>query len=587
MISGGSEHTLANWQMDTSKMTFLPHLPGVVTNIVVSDSGASYVVHLDDNSVMVLSTAEMTPTAYVSGIQSATRNPQLLKDQWVERVWKPSEAPSSVPAALRPDAPGKLYLCVGNGDQATTSSGTPSAPFLQSVDLESFRSISKQAIARTHPSDAIITSQGQPITDPLVSHLAFSHDGQWLATVDEWTPEKDESLGLGEDQESVLTRERREIHLKFWEVGADETDTDIFSLVSRINSPHVTNTPEAVFGLASDPTSARFATIGNDGVVRIWRPQVRKQDGVPVTADNGKVLQSWSCAQMVALSDQLSVESINGPKGAKNQGRIAFSEDGSTLFVAFGAADDGRVYVIDARSGDVTNVLDGLWTGTLRGLQVLSPYLIILSDTLKVHDVVTDELSYGMVLNLPGKRTAVDSVHFAVDQVTRHFAVAMPLASGTEVAVFSPESATPVLLKRVPVRVLSLVSSTSSSGFLILDDEAQLRTVAEGTDTEAVALAQPLEDMRLEGVEVGKAEVPAILELDDVSDEEGEEGADADDGDAMDVDEDDEAAHPAVVNQPRLAAIFDAAPAFAMPAIEDVFYKVAGLLATKKVPAPA
>src|SRR5690606_11476098 len=120
------------------KMTFLPHLPGVVTNIVVSDSGASYVVHLDDNSVMVLSTAEMTPTAYVSGIQSATRNPQLLKDQWVERVWKPSEAPSSVPAALRPDAPGKLYLCVGNGDQATTSSGTPSAPFLQSVDLESF-----------------------------------------------------------------------------------------------------------------------------------------------------------------------------------------------------------------------------------------------------------------------------------------------------------------------------------------------------------------------------------------------------------------------------------------------------------------
>lgn len=581
MISGGSEYTLTLWQMDTSKMTFLPHLPGVIANVVISESGASYVVHLDDNSVMVLSTAEMEPTAYVSGIQSATRNPQLPKDQWVERVWKPSEPPASIPAALRPGAAGRLYLCVGSGDQSTTSSGSPSAPFLQSVDLESFRGVSKQAIARTHPSDAILTSQGQPITDPLVSHLAFSHDGEWLATVDEWTPGKDDALGLGEDQESVLARERREIHLKFWEVGADENDADVFSLVSRINAPHVTAIPEAVFGLASDPTSARFATVGNDGVVRIWRPQVRKQDGVPVTTDSGKVLQTWTSAQMVALSDQLSVESVNGPKRARNQGRIAFSEDGSTLLVAFGTADDGRVYVIDARSGEVTNVLDGLWTGTLRGLHVLSPHVIILSDTLKVHDIVTDELRYGMALSVSGNG---HGVHFGVDYVTGHFAISIPVPSGTELAIFSPESSEPTLLKKIPGRVLSLVTSPSSSGFLVLDDEAQLRTVAEGTNTEAVALAQPLEDMRLEGVEVnGKQEGLALLEMDEASDDEGEDGGE----DAMDVDSEDEAAHPAVVNQPRLAAIFDAAPAFAMPAIEDVFYKVAGLLATKKVPAPA
>ncbi|SPO02340.1 related to small nucleolar ribonucleoprotein [Cephalotrichum gorgonifer] len=581
MISGGSEHTLVIRQMDTSKLSFLPHLPGVISNIVVSPSGSSYAVHLDDNSVMVLSTAELEPTVYVSGVQSVTRNPQPPKDQWVKRVWKPSDPPTAVPAVLRPDMPGRLYLCVGSGDQATTSSGTPSAPYLQSVDLESFRSITKQAIARTHPSDAIITSQGQPITDPRVSHLAFSHDGQWLATVDEWTPPKDDTLGLGEDQESVLTRERREIHLKFWEVGTDENNTDVFSLVSRINAPHVTSIPETVFGLASDPASPRFATIGNDGVVRIWRPKGRQQDGVPATDANGKVLQTWTCSQMIALNDQLSIESINGPNAVKNQASLAFSEDGSALLVAFGTADEGRVYVIDTRSGDVKNVLDGLWTGTLRGIHVLSPYIIILSDVLKVHDVVTDELCYGMALSFGKHNPADDAVHFGVDSMTRHFAVAIPVPLGTELAVFSPETPSPVLLKRIPGRVLSLATSPSSSGFLILDDSAQLRTIAEGTDTDAVAIAQPLEDLRLEGVEAeGHEDGKDLMEMDDASDDEEDEEESDEDG--MDVDSEDEEAYPAVVNQQRLAAIFDAAPAFAMPAIEDVFYKVAGLLATKK-----
>src|SRR5690554_5955204 len=115
MISGGSEHTLAIWQMDTSKMNFLPHLPGVIENVVLSDSGSAYILHLDDNSVMILSTAELEPTTYVSGIQSATRQLQRLKDQWVTRVWTAHDTPMAVPAALHPEIPGRLYLTVGSG----------------------------------------------------------------------------------------------------------------------------------------------------------------------------------------------------------------------------------------------------------------------------------------------------------------------------------------------------------------------------------------------------------------------------------------------------------------------------------------
>lgn len=586
MISGGSEQTLVMWQIDTGKMNFLPHLAGVVENLAISETGASYLVHLDDNSVMVLSTAELEPTAYVSGIQSATRSSRIPKDQWVSRVSAPRHVPTLIPAALHPEIPDRLYLCVGGGNQATLTADALSAPFLQTVDLESFRSISKQAIARTHPSDANFTAQGEAVTDPQVTHLAFSHDGKWLVTVDEWSPLQKDELNLGEDQARTLARDKREIHLKFWEAGSDADGADLFGLVSRINSPHVTSTPEAIFGLAADPSSTRFATVGNDGLARIWRPKVRQQDGLTATSENGRVLHTWSCTQIIPLGNQLSVESVGAMPAAKNQGRIQFSEDGSTLFVAYGTMEDGNVYIIDARSGEVKAVLDGLWHGTLRGLCVLSPYIIILSDTLQVYDVVADDLCYGMPLSITTTDTGGEAaIHLGVDLRTRHFALTLPTTTGTEICVFRPDTLTPVLLNKIPGRVINLVTSPHSSGFIVLDDQAQLRTIAEGTDADALAIAKPLEEMRLDTVEAeinGEAHAAPLSEFfseafsdDEGDDEDGKEGG-------MDVDSDDEAAHPAVVNQPQLAAIFDAAPAFAMPAIEDVFYKVAGLLATKK-----
>ncbi|CAI4218575.1 unnamed protein product [Parascedosporium putredinis] len=552
MISGGSEQTLVMWQIDTGKMNFLPHLAGVVENLAVSETGASYLVHLDDNSVMVLSTAELEPTVYVSGIQSATRSSRIPKDQWVSRVSAPRHVPTLIPAALHPEIPDRLYLCVGGGNQATLTADALSAPFLQTVDLESFRSISKQAIARTHPSDANFTAQGEAVTDPQVTHLAFSHDGKWLVTVDEWSPLQKDELNLGEDQERTLTRDKREIHLKFWEAGSDADGADLFGLVSRINSPHVTSTPEAIFGLAADPSSTKFATVGNDGLARIWRPKVRQQDGLTATRENGRVLHTWSCTQIIPLGNQLSVESVGAMPAAKNQGRIQFSEDGSTLFVAYGTMEDGNIYIIDARSGRSRQY----WTG------------------------------YGMApcYHYDGYRGEA-AIHLGVDLRTQHFALTLPTTTGTEICVFRPDTLTPVLLNKIPGRVINLVTSPHSSGFIVLDDQAQLRTIAEGTDADALAIAKPLEEMRLDTVEAeinGEVHAAPLSEFfseafsdDEGDDEDGKEGG-------MDVDSDDEAAHPAVVNQPQLAAIFDTAPAFAMPAIEDVFYKVAGLLATKR-----
>ncbi|KAF5629216.1 small nucleolar ribonucleoprotein [Fusarium sp. NRRL 52700] len=582
IISGGSENSLVLWQMDTGKKDFLPHLSGSVENITVSANGSSYVVHLDDNSVMVISTAEMKPTAYIAGIQSATINVTTPKDLLVQRTWTtPASVQRPIPAAISPTDQSRLHVCVGNGRQATMSGGF-SAPLLQTFDLETFRSVSKQALARTQPTDVNITNKGHPIEEPLITHLAFSADGAWLASVDTWEPSQRDVDSVISDAKDQFIQERREVYLKFWE--AQEGEEQI-ALVSRINAPHATNRNEAVLDLASNPVSTCFATIGTDGNVRLWRPKTRSQNGVVVKGPNGREVFTWSCSQIIAVGDGISQDGlIDLPESGvaqEPQGSIAFSEDGSTLYVAFGTAGSGVIYLIDAASGDVVKTLEGQWKGQLRSIRALSPFVIILSDELRVYDVVSDELRYGVVI--PQSKTNA-LLQLAVDHTSGHFALALPANKGSLIAVFQPEDIEPLLVRSTPQRIVSLVSAPETSGFIALDDAAQVWVVAEGSDPSSLATVQPLEDLRLESIDVNGNEAGLLDEDEDMA---------SDDDDAEvepttepeDVEMEDDESHPSVIQQQHLADIFDAAPAFAAPPIEDLFYKVTGLLATKPLSA--
>ncbi|KPM37373.1 hypothetical protein AK830_g9212 [Neonectria ditissima] len=580
MISGGSENSLVLWQMDTSRKDFLPHLSGSVENIVVSADGSSYVIHLDDNSTMILSTAEMKPTAYIAGIQSAAVNVSTPKDLLVQRTWTaPESVRRPVPAAIRPTDHSRLHVCVGNGSQAS-SSGDFSAPLLQTFDLETFRSVSRQALARTQPTDVNITNKGNPIDEPLITHMAFSADGEWLASVDTWEPSPRDVDNVLNDLKTQFIQERREVYLKFWD--ARQSDDQI-ALVSRINAPHATTRNEAVLDLASNPVSICFATIGSDGLVRLWRPKTRSQNGVAVKGTNGREVFSWSCSQVIAVGDGLSQEgTMDLPEPTdKNepQGSVAFSEDGSTIFVAFGTVGVGAVYVIDAASGEIVKTLEGQWKGKLRSIRALSPFIIVLSDELRVYDVVSDELRYGVVI--PQAAGANNLLQLAVDHTSGHFAVALPSSEGTTLGVFEPEESEPLLVRNTPQKIISLVSAPDTSGFIALDDAAQIWVVAEGSDASSLATVQPLEDLRLEGAD-GNEEDEKVALIDEAEDDDEDMASDVEDEtDAEDVEMEDDDVHPSVVHQQQLADIFDAAPAFAAPPIEDMFYKVTGLLATK------
>ncbi|KAI0976671.1 WD40-repeat-containing domain protein [Xylaria arbuscula] len=601
ILSGGSESTLVLWQLDTLKKDFLPHLSATVENIVVSKRGSAYVLHLDDNSAMILSTAEMKPITYISGIQAMLTPQPISKDSKVKRVgqYTPDRL-TSIPAAMSPSNPSQMLLCVGNGQQISYSGSGPSMPLIQSLDLTTMQSMSRQAITRTNPTDVNITSSGYPITEPRVTRMRYSHDGRWLVTTDEWQPPSRDVNSL-----DGFSSDRREAYLKFWSVSAEnETGEngeksekgENLELMTRIDAPHHSNQVESVFDLAADPKSDRFATVGGDGIARLWQPTIRQRDGLVIKGKKGRQLYSWNCSQAVPLYGNETTGELDIPNEYfQSSGAVAFSEDGSVLVCAVVHEHGSIVQIIDTESGRIRNSLNGLIKGNVQGISILSTNLVVLSDALMVYDLVLDELRYGVQLR-KAKGSEIDDAHgpgasimnhLATDLQTGRFAVAVSKGKKgsykvrSELAIFSPDGCEPELVQSFQNPITSLISPPGSSGFLVLDSAAQLWSIAESMDTKSLPVAHSLVDLQLDQEPIANGEASnmpgLILEQDDEQASEDDmdvDMADASDGDTM---------YPAVVSAQRLTDLFDTAPSFAMPPIEDMFYQVTKLFSAKTI----
>ncbi|KAI0452680.1 WD40-repeat-containing domain protein [Xylaria acuta] len=587
IISGGSESTMVLWQLDTQKMDFLPHLSATIENIVVSKHGSAYALHLDDNSTIVLSTAEMKPITYISGIQAMLTPRPISKDDSVKRIgqYTPDRL-TNIPAAMSPSNSSQMLLCVGNGQQLSYSGSGPSMPLLQALDITTMQSVSRQALTRTNPTDVNVTSRGHPVTEPRVTGMKYSHDGRWLVTTDEWQPPSRDI-----DPLDGSSSERRESYLKFWSVSAENQGLE---LMTRIDAPHHSSQAESVFDLAADPKSDRFATIGGDGVARLWQPTIRQRDGVLIKGKKGRELYSWSCSQAISLYGNETMGDLDASNESfRGSGAVAFSEDGSVLVCAAVHEHGTVVQVIDTESGKIRNSLNSLIKGSVQGISILSTNLVVLSDALMVYDLVLDELRYGVQLRKAKGSDDKDAhgpgasvmTHLATDFQTGRFAVAISGAKKgsskvrSELAIFTPEQCEPELVQSFPSPITSLVSSVSSSGFLVLDSAAQLWSVVESLDTKSLAFAQPLADLQLDQEVLADGEVshtPALL-LEGDDEQASEDEIDVDMTDATDGD----AIYPAVVAPQRLAELFDTAPSFAMPPIEDIFYQVTKMFSAK------
>ncbi|CAD6441741.1 666d0e5b-21d7-46e8-9617-d25fbb13f4a8 [Sclerotinia trifoliorum] len=596
IISGGSETVLVLWQLDTGKKQFLPHMTSTILNVVVSPSGSSYGVQLADNSAMVLSTAELEPTANFAGIQSSVvryAEPQADEVQRAKSHIYKFHVVQRTPAVISSSNPSHLLLGVGENPEVPFY-GAPirNCSFLQTYDLSAGHNVSKQALARTNVTTLNETPNARPMSEPRITHIQKSHDGLWLATVDEWTPSHAD-LDFIQHQATNPFAElklRREICLKFWQW---KEEGQLWELVSRINTPHTASdaAPGAgqILGLATDPSSLRFSTIGEDSVVRTWVPKTRKRDGIAVKDGKGNALKNWHCQHEIQLEkSELTDDYL---RSTPYNGAVAFADDGSILAAAFGK--NGTVHMIDPEQGSITASQHGLFEGSIVAMEILGRDLITLSDSIRVHDLVSDQLRYSLKLykSITGMHIIqkIEMMHLAINRSSRTFAVAIPMRltppSAEELreqtfpptysgfAVFGQDSQTPLLTECFETAVSAIIPIEDSEGFLVLDGTAEIRNVMKKGTQPITALAQPTSDLQLDTI-TDEATGDLLQMIEDVEDE--PEEAEALSPAVMEDDDD-----TPVVTQQELSGVFDIGPAFALPPLEEMFYQVAGLFSSK------
>ncbi|KAH9871934.1 hypothetical protein J1614_006193 [Plenodomus biglobosus] len=509
IVSGGEETVLTIWQLATGRPQHLPHLTAAIENVVVSPSGTSYALSLANNSVIVLSTTELEAKTNIVGVQSRRVDLQQLqqpsKDSNVNKPYL--DLFHHVPMAVNPALPNEVLLAVPSSQPRHRNEGLLPEPYLQTFDLANHRAKSRQALTRNNATESNVAPEGGKIKEPSAKLLQVSHDGEWLATVDEWVPPASDTGFLNEgipefNEEERLNR--REVYLKIWR--RDEAH-DQWKLASRIDAPHFFEDVcgnGRVFDLVADPNGAGFATVGEDHVVKIWRPKTRLRDGVVVRGADEEGLVTWTLDRSIPISDKLDVLEGSQQSLPPRTSRLAFSTDGSVLAVAISwasEADLGVTHLIDTHSTTIRRSMTEIDVTALSNLGFVGRHLVFVADSLTVWDMVIDQLVYSASLHTSGldRIERIPLVRFAVNHHDSTFAIALPQfeknanssskskkASST-ISIYDTAHTAPLWSGTSPFITLGLAPRKGERGYIALDSVSCIKTISPS----AVALQLP------------------------------------------------------------------------------------------------
>lgn len=485
LISGGDETVLVIWQLETNQKQVLPHLTTAILNATVSHQGSAYALRLGDNSTMVLSTSDLQPFANISSLafDASSRAPFL---------------PSlSLPATLHPNHADRLLLAYSLQNSNPSLKPTEkSTNMLQTYDVASHLQLSRQALARNLVSTINIGPNGQPLKEPDVTHLDISHDGKWLVTVDQWSPNDIDT------REMYLSRADQtskaglvECFLRFWGTNntASDTGTDKWELNTRIDepiaaSPTSTSNKQAVLAVAVNPVRHQVAVADSTRTLKLYSPKARIRAGVPVRDAQGQQLFTWTCDHTIPLQDAAVSPD---PKSAS----LAFSEDGSVLAAGWSVNSHlkARVHLVDAKSAKVAASLPGIVGSGTTQLAFCGRYLLGLSERFVVYDTVS--MATRLAIEIDEKFSYAKS-RMAVSVRSGIVAVAVSerdTRAPSRIILFDVNAIEkgPLLEEQVYGQIHILLAEKDKGGFLIVDGEGRTSSIVPpGSSSMALAIKE-------------------------------------------------------------------------------------------------
>lgn len=624
LISGGEETVLVLWQLGTGKKQFLPHLMSEIKKIVVNLEGDKYALQMGDNSIMVLSTSELKPIANFAGLQLIRPTAQSAG----KNMKAANPARTAAAAVIHPQNSHQLLLSVPSTQPKSDNEAAVARPFLQTFDVNTSRHVARQALARNNVTDFNLGPERTPIAPPDVGLLAISHDGQSLATVDEWMPPvPDVSYLSSNDGASIdaLRAIRREVFLKFWRW--DEAQ-GLWTLSTRVAAPHGRTEAEkgargagTVFQLVAESevmaAAAGFATVGEDGVVKLWKPRTRRRSGIAVKTTSGNEgvdgMVEWSCKRAIELPayNATAVERVDSPLFAPTSALesnaaiaasststppicLAFSADGSILAAIQNPPGPSEnrlpiLHLIDTRTGNITRtqyISEVVSSSTYKGqsypvvveaVAFIDPFLVIAArGVVLVYDLVAN-CALRRRFPIPIRHGAITKL--AVDHVEGTFAVAV----GAKVSVFDPKAMEVEFKTRSGdgTKVVAILSSPAKKGYTLVMEDATVRRLTSTGLGRRLPLPPtppppPKETLGFDSstgsMKEQEAQISDALALCAATEKEEEEEEDGP------VEPEDDRP---VVQPEQLAEIFDGAQSFALPPVQDMYRAVAQLFGRK------
>ncbi|KKZ62085.1 hypothetical protein EMCG_03448 [[Emmonsia] crescens] len=593
IISGGSETVIVQYQLDTGRKQFLPHLSSHICSVVVSPTGKFYAVRLADNSAMVLSTSELRPIASVSGLQlpsevddNIERKSSLGTKKDKSSASKPVETNlTRLPAVLHPIQSEHLLAAVSSSP-ARSHDSSPSASSLQTFDVLTNQHISRQALARTNATVIKTGPQGTDLTTPDVKYLGITSDGEWLSTVDEWL-QYPQDVSVLYPTSITPRKEKREIFLKFWRWNESAKE---WELSTRIDAPHFNALRGSVrvLDLAASPAGPAFVTVGEDAVVRIWSPNTRYRSGQTIKDNQNQTLQTWRSIHSIAL--EKFAEGLE-PTVSSKAASLTFSDDGSVLAVCWTDQSGTRlVYLINPKTGEICHARDNLYLGIPHGVGFLDRYMVILSDQLVVWDTVTDNVKLIMLMEDDSTcSTESQPKILAMNRKSQTFAISFARIKRKsavkshkeqqqgkprhQLAVFDMKSLRPVFQATLDYACRALLPDLRTGEYILIDAAAQIQRIGSGDWKQLVP--QIAADASSSLIQTGLENIfGAYGPLERALPAGAGAGAGASIPITRQIDHGQGAAKANVDEAGNLTDIFDVGPSFVLPGVDTLFEDV-------------
>lgn len=450
LLSGGKEKVLVFWQLETNRTQLLPRLNGEILAITLDHANELYALHLKNGELVVLSAVDLMSRLQIAGVSPAfNRLPPKRKPKIKE--FNTYRIPDyTAPYYINP-LTGHAYIPTG-----------------RSCNVQIYDTIRDELIATFAAAPAIQIGKVKgeaAILDPEVKHIAFSSDGKWMVTVDEYSPPKIDAL---------LSSKDRQINLKFWKYSQA---SGTWALTTRVSSPHGTNKP-IVEVIPADPSFHKghaFLTVCAYGGVRLWRPETLKEIQTVKEAKNqpqGRQI-SWT------------IRKVLPPLASYSAGvSAAWSADNSVLILGF----ESTLYVIDAVKFEVQQVLPNILSSRVRWLKIAGNNLVVLSKTrLVVYDLVNS--TYKWFVNHLSSQNGNRLVD--IDPLTGTIALVANLGIGgtalyeSRIFIFSSDSPIPIYTATYPkgISAIKRVPGTTSPTFSMLDMDARISTLETAAES--------------------------------------------------------------------------------------------------------